>query len=401
MASPFVTHAPALETSSVDKNQTLYGLRLAVKDLFHVAGEATSAGNPDWLKSHDIPQQTHSSVLKLLSLGARYVGKTVTDELAYSLNGQNIHYGTPSNPSNPDRLPGGSSSGSAVAVASNQADIGLGTDTGGSIRVPSSYNGLYGMRPSHGVIATDNMVALAPSFDTVGIMSKELAVLEDVMTAIIQISDEYQTKSKVGDARIKADITNVKFGVVDAFVDSAQHRDQINTWLSKLSDKNIACSSIDIDLNLYPLSDTFKVLQGAEIWQQHGNWLTEQQPNIAPDIKSRFDWCSTITAEQVKAAKISQNAFCVYLAKTFENIDFILLPTTPGIAPLLNASADSLAEYRNTLLNLTAFAGLAGLPQIHLPKFIYNDAPCGVSIIGPKHSDITLMKMAQLLDGIK
>ena len=172
--------------STHDKaGQRLSGQRLAVKDLFHIAGLQTTAGNPDWAASHDIPKETASAVSLLCNDGATLVGKTITDELAYSLNGQNIHYGTPVNPVTPDRLPGGSSSGSATAVSAGLADIGLGTDTGGSIRVPASYNGLFGLRPTHGLVDTDGLVALAPGFDTVGIMTRDLNTLATSMQSLL------------------------------------------------------------------------------------------------------------------------------------------------------------------------------------------------------------------------
>ena len=160
--------------SAPHANSSLAQLRLAVKDLFHIRGIPTAAGNPTWLATHPVPQSTNSSVTALLQLGAQYVGKTVTDELAYSLNGLNIHYPALHNLVTPNRLVGGSSSGSAAAVSTDLADIGLGTDTGGSIRVPASYNGLFGLRTTHGAIACDNMVPLAPSFDTVGWMCQTL-----------------------------------------------------------------------------------------------------------------------------------------------------------------------------------------------------------------------------------
>ncbi|HSX85624.1 MAG TPA: amidase family protein, partial [Cellvibrio sp.] len=159
---------------------SLAGLRLGVKDLFHIAGLATAAGNPDWLASHPLPEQTSPVVTQLLNAGAELIGKTQTDELAYSLNGLNTHYGAPANPRSPERLPGGSSSGSAVAVAASDIDIGLGTDTGGSIRVPASYNGLFGIRTSHGLISSEQMVPLAPLFDTVGWLTRDAKTLAQV-----------------------------------------------------------------------------------------------------------------------------------------------------------------------------------------------------------------------------
>ena len=155
----------------------LDGLTFAVKDLIDVAGTATGGGNPDWLASHAAAAARRRWSTAALAAGARLVGKTVTDELAFSLEGENAHYGTPVNPACPERLPGGSSSGSAVAVAAGLVDFALGTDTGGSVRVPASFTGVFGFRPTHGRVSTQGVVEFAPSYDTVGWFARTADVL--------------------------------------------------------------------------------------------------------------------------------------------------------------------------------------------------------------------------------
>src|SRR5262245_20127130 len=154
----------------------LAGLTFAAKDLFDIAGSRVCAGNPDWLRTHAPAEKTAPAVQILLGAGATLVGKTLTDELAFSMSGENIHYGTPLNPAAPDRIPGGSSSGSASATASKLVDFALGTDTSGSIRVPASYCGLFSMRPTHGRISCQGVVPLAPSFDTIGWFARDAAL---------------------------------------------------------------------------------------------------------------------------------------------------------------------------------------------------------------------------------
>jgi hypothetical protein len=148
-------------------------LAFVAKDLIDVAGQVTGGGNPHWHQRQTPATRSAPVIERLLRAGAALVGKTITDELAFSLEGENAHYGTPINPRAPDRLPGGSSSGSAVAVAAGLADLGLGTDTGGSVRVPASFCGLFGWRPSHGRVPMDGVVPFAPSFDTVGLFARE------------------------------------------------------------------------------------------------------------------------------------------------------------------------------------------------------------------------------------
>jgi amidase len=158
----------------------LAGLTFAAKDLFDVAGYVACAGNPDWLRTHAPAGKTAPVVQTLLEAGATLMGKTVTDELAFSMSGENIHYGTPINPAAPARIPGGSSSGSASATASKLVDFALGTDTSGSIRVPASYCGLFSLRPTHGRISCQGVIPLAPSFDTVGWVARDATLLQRI-----------------------------------------------------------------------------------------------------------------------------------------------------------------------------------------------------------------------------
>ncbi|RDV27522.1 amidase [Alteromonas aestuariivivens] len=384
--NPFILVTPPNPENGAS-SLPLSGMRLAVKDLFHIEGLETTAGNPDWARTHPLPTHTASAVARLLERGAHVVGKTVTDELAYSLNGQNVHYGTPVNPITPDRLPGGSSSGSAVAVAADLADIGLGTDTGGSIRVPASYNGLFGLRPTHGAIGCDNMVALAPSFDTVGWMTRDL-----------------DTLVKVAEAMFNGSLPRFhqpRLGVLTSLLNHAQHREQIETWLQadSVRDAFESITALSTDWGPVPPGELFRVLQGAEIWQQHGEWISATQPAIAADIRSRLDWCKTITDQQVELAKAGQGTVIKQLDALFGQADILLLPTTPGLAPKLDEAPKNLVSYRNHLLNFTALAGLGGLPQLHLPVFSVSGAPCGVSLLGKKGSDLALLAVAtQILE---
>ncbi|MCB5162294.1 amidase [Marinomonas algarum] len=386
----------ALQIETPRAMMPLDNLRLAVKDLFHIAGLPTSAGNPTWLATHAIPDQTASSVSSLLQAGAQFCGKTITDELAYSLNGQNIHYGTPENPLTPDRLPGGSSSGSAIAVAKELADIGLGTDTGGSIRVPASYNGLFGLRPTHGVIAMDNMVALAPSFDTVGWLTRDLETLERVAGVLLKHAPA-----------VAFDQVLIAHNLIEHVAHHSEITEQLAHW--RAQGLLLGETDIVIDAQAWQTSDTFRTLQGAEIWHQHGDWLFQvtqaaKKPNadkidlpiFAPDIQARFEWCQTLTAKDIQAAQQQRHNFTHWIEEKLTNA-VLMIPTTPGLSPRFDATSDELAAYRNQLMDLTAIAGLAGLPQLHLPTCTLDGAPCGVSLVGPKGSDLALIDFAKHL----
>lgn len=393
MSSPFVslptsdTFTPASLSAANSETGPLAGCTLAVKDLFHMAGLPTAAGNPDWLASHSTPTTTNSTVSALLDAGAHFVGKTITDELAYSLNGKNKHYNRLVNPTAPEHIPGGSSSGSAVAVSTGEADIGLGTDTGGSIRVPASYQGLWGIRTTHGAIACDNMVALAPSFDTVGWMTKEVNTLSAVAQVCLPKNTQQYTYDKP------------TFAIATNLFDAVAHKAASVEWLAQLANSHscIELTPAQLDVSQLATANTFRILQGAEIWQQHGRWLSQQQPDIAEDIMLRLNWCSTITPAQISEAKAQQQHIIAHIEKLFDCADVLVIPTTPGIAPRCDADDETLANDRNALLALTAIAGLTGLPQLHLPLFSLHNAPCGLSLVGKKGSDLALIKLAQTL----
>ena len=394
--------ANASSTACELTGHALKGYGLAVKDLFHIEGLPTAAGNPDWLATHPVPTASNSTVEKLLDAGATFKGKTITDELAYSLHGQNKHYPQLVNPVAPAHIPGGSSSGSAVAVSAHLADIGLGTDTGGSIRVPASYQGLWGLRTTHNAIPCDNMVALAPSFDTVGWMTRDLDTLEKVSHVCLADASQ-ETLSNTAD---DATDTTIRIGTVQHLLQSAKHGVLTTKWLETLNEKADSdnagftitpITEHELDLSALNTAATFRVLQGAEIWQQHGQWITDTSPDIAHDIMLRLNWCETISEQEVEEAKKQQVAFQEYINSLFETVDVLLIPTTPGIAPRCDADEETLANDRNALLALTSIAGLAELPQIHMPLFTLQNAPCGLSLVGKKGSDLALIKLAKAL----
>src|SRR5438270_12146492 len=151
----------------------LSGLTFAAKDLFDVAGHPTGGGNPDWARANPVPERHAWAVQRLLDAGSDLIGKTITDEVSLGILGENPFYGTPTNPRAPGHVPGGSSSGSAAAVAAGLCDIALGTDTGGSVRVPASFCGLYGIRPTYGRLDLSGMMQQAPTSDTTGWFARD------------------------------------------------------------------------------------------------------------------------------------------------------------------------------------------------------------------------------------
>jgi len=374
----WVTNSPSLISSGEETlgKGELSGLRLAVKDLFDIKGAVTGFGNPDWAATHEPAERTATAVQKLLAAGATYVGKTQTDELAYSLNGANIHYGTPVNPAARDRLPGGSSSGSAVAVALGEADIGLGTDTGGSIRVPASYCGLYGLRPSWGVIDISAVQALAYHFDTVGLLTRDV----DVLVRAADVLLPNQPVAQFSEVCV-LEPEGVDFSA-----------DMIESHLSSLGLKATS-KPLSADM-MARASEAFRVIQGRDIWRCHGDWITRVHPHIARDIKSRLDWCATLTQEDENKAIQERKRIVEWLNESSHHGErLICLPSTPGASPLLTLTGEPLAAYRTRLMGMTALAGLWSAPVAALPWLEQEGAPWGISLMAAPHNDRSLITL--------
>jgi amidase len=353
----------------------LAGLTMAVKDVYDIAGHRTGNGNPVWLETHEAADRTASSVQRLLDAGARMVGKTHTDELAYSLNGENMHYGTPTNPKAPGRIPGGSSSGSAAAVSGGLVDFALGTDCGGSVRLPASYGGIYGIRTSHGLISADGIVPLAASFDTIGWFAQTAQLMRRVGDVLLPPSTPWAPKTLL----IAADA----FASVDPAIVRAlqQGTDKIRAAFPRVRDVKVYSG------DPAEWSALFRILQGDEIREFHSDWIDRHQPEFGPGIRERFQWTRTIDPNDVAKAKPKRELVAQLMAQVLGEDCLICLPTAPGIAPKLKTAPEELEAFRARAFALLAVAGLARLPQISLPVGTLDDCPIGLSIIGPRGSD--------------
>lgn len=368
----------------------LSGLSFAAKDLFDIEGHVTGAGNPDWLATHAPAKATASSVQMLLDAGASLHGKTITDELAYSLAGVNMHYGTPVNAACPDRLPGGSSSGSASAVAGGLVDFALGTDTGGSVRVPANNCGLYGIRTSHGRIAKDGLVALADSFDTVGWFTRDARTLARVGDILLGPRKSFPAGRLV----IAADCFDLVNG-------------DVRTALQPIVQKLIALVGPRHYVTLSPNDNpdgfeswltAFRHIQGHEAWQAHGDWIGKTQPKMAPEIAERFDLGRQVTAEQFAAAQTVRETARRRIAALLRPGDVLCLPTSSGPAPVKTMTGAAEGAYRAAMLKLTCPGGLTGLPQVTLPLAKLEGCPLGISIAGLPGSDWMLLGLAEKLE---
>lgn len=348
----------------------LSGYTFAVKDVFAVEGEINSAGNPDWLKTHDVSLKTAPVIELLLKQGATLKGLTHTDELMYSLNGENIHYGTPPNPLNKEHIPGGSSSGSASAAI--ERDFTLGTDTGGSIRVPASYCGLFGIRPTHHVISLEGVIPLAPSFDTVGWMSTSSRVLKEVGDVLLQ--DEI------------IEFTHIyKDEQAWSYVDSFDRK----ILESALSNLTVVIKALTEPLSQW--ATLFRTIQGIEVWKTHGEWVRTVKPTFAPAIQERFQWASTLDSSSYDELKIEQQRITEYLQKEIGDKGLLVIPTTASVSPKKNASLEEVEAVRTKTMELTCIAGLAGFPQVTIPIKREDGLALGLSFIANKGRDRSLL----------
>ena len=366
----------------------LAGLTFAAKDLFDIAGFVTGAGNPDWLRTHRPATMTAPAVQAVVDAGATLVGKTHMDELAFSINGENAHYGTPLNPRAPGRIPGGSSSGSASAVAGEVVDFALGSDTGGSVRIPASYCGTYGFRPTHGRISLAGVFPLAPSFDTVGWFAREASMLERVGRVLLVDNSE---KSRP----LRLLLADDAFTVADASVRSALQPtvDAVGELVGK---------TVNVSLSGKGLEDwmlAFRILQGREIWASHGAWIRRVRPSFGPGVKERFEGVATIDADSIARAEIVRQEVTARLDGLMKGGEVLCMPTAPVIAPLKNTAPKELASIRDRIMALTCIAGLASLPQVSLSAGAIDGCPVGLSLLARRDSDVVLLGLARELEG--
>ncbi|WP_261164302.1 AtzH-like domain-containing protein [Microbacterium sp. Marseille-Q6965] len=355
----------------------LDGVTVAVKDLFEVAGLQVGAGVPAFRSAQPRAERHAPAVGRLLDAGAAVVGIAHSDQFAYSLSGINSHYGTPMNPAAPDRIPGGSSSGPAVAVSRGQASVGLGTDTAGSVRVPASYQGLWGLRTSHGAVPLEGVVPLAPSFDAVGWITREGALLERIAGTMLPDS----ATMPLDDAEV------VSVSVLSSLA-STPVRSVFEDEAAR-----IGARPLDVELPLEEWFAAFRTLQAWEAWQTHGAWIAAHPGSLGADVAARFAAAAQVSEADAAAARAvvaeARSAVRALLARRI-----LVLPSTANPPVRLDAVQEAIDADRADTLRLTFLASLAGLPALSAPLLRVDGLPVGLGFVGPAGSDAALVRRA-------
>jgi amidase len=375
----------------------LTGMSVAVKDLFALEGFAVGAGNEELLAEGRAETTTAAAVAALQAAGAVIAGIARTDEFAYSLAGTNSHYGYPPNPKAPDRIRGGSSSGSASAVSLGQADIGLGTDTGGSIRVPAAYQGLYGIRTTHGTVRTHGLLPLAPSFDAVGWMTRDAATLAAVGSVLLPSVQSPGPQGEMPRPELpfsRALVAPELLALAEPKVGLAVN-EYLAAWAVNLELPDLQTAALRTE-DLPTWLAAFQTVQGYEAWQHHGPWVSRHWASLGADVAARFNAAARTDRRLAADAREILDVARQHIRSVIGN-GLLILPSASSVAPLINEAAvggAAIEHVRRSTMRLTCVAGIAGLPAINIPLLSESGPPCGISIIGPANRDADVLALA-------
>ena len=360
----------------------LSGTSFAVKDIFDVAGMRTTYGNPDWARTHEPAVATAPVIVTLLQAGARLVGKTKTQELAYGLTGEDVWYGTPRNPAAPERFPGGSSCGSASATAASLVDFALGSDTGGSVRIPASYCGLFGIRPTYGAVSLAGACPLAPSFDTCGWFARSASLFAAIGDVLLSDSRHGADGPLL---RVEEAWVNAEPEVAEALRPALDKLEQLR---GRAIGVRIAPEGID------SVFDHFRTVQAEEAWVALGAWIEATTPQLGPAVAERLVAAKATEPAIAAPGRAFRRVMQARLRPLLRGGAVMIYPTSPCIAPPLTASHDEQDLVRQATIGVTAIAGLCGLPEVTLPVARVRDAPVGLSLVGAPMHDRALLALA-------
>lgn len=361
----------------------LADLAFAAKDVFAIKGSTFGNGHPKWLETHEPDTFTASAITKLLRNGADLVGKTICDELCFSISGENWHYGSPLNPHDARRYAGGSSSGTGAATGGGLVDFAIGSDCLGSVRVPASYNGVFGMRPTYKRVPNDGEAPYCESMDVLGYVAQDPDVFLKVSEVLLE-EDENKAHFK------RLYIAKDCFDTVDDDVKEALWPavNLIRDHLEQTEEVNVAKDGLDYWV------DVFRYVQGYEVWESYGGWINKYRPFINRGPKERLEWASQITSREYTEAMAKREDLIKYFAGFLPSDTILVLPTAASIAPLKSASLEEINRTRSQSSNLLCISPLTGTPQVTIPLVTQDGMPLGLSLIGAEGTDLELVRLA-------
>lgn len=385
-----------LVPTSIEREATgvgaLAGLRFVAKDLFAVEGHTSSFGHPTWRDTHTPSTITAPAVAALLAAGGDLVGMTKMDQLAYSLIGNVGEGDPPRNTIDPDLFCGGSSSGSAAAVAAGMADVALGTDTAGSIRVPAAVCGVFGLRPTHGVLSSAGVLPLAPSFDAAGLFANRASVLRQAFGVLAPDA------SRPSDRPLNVLVATDLFDHVD------EETALIGQRTADRAGDLVSGSVADIAFDEFTDPDTgnlFARLQGREIWDEIGSWVTAHVTSLADDVQTRLGRCEELSRDPADRKLADERVRDEYRTRFAESVPpgtVVVLPVLPAHGPKREWSAEKLVEFRTGCFRLTSPASLAGAPQAVINARAASGRSIGIGLLAAPGEDHLLLDLLAKLD---
>ncbi|CAN1266814.1 Translocon at the outer membrane of chloroplasts 64 [Linum perenne] len=401
---------PPPQPSPPKARHPLTGLTFAVSDVFDIEGFVTGCGHPDWARTHGSATQTAAVISKLVEGGATCVGKTVVDELAYSINGENKHYGTPTNPAAPAHVPGGSSSGSAVAVAAKLVDFSLGVDTVGGVRVPATFCGVIGYRPSYGALSNMGMLTVSPSLDTVGLFTNDPDILRRVGNVLLQlpfgsprkprqiiIADDTFERFKIPFDRLAQALIKstekifgrqvLKHEILEDFLFS--NVPSLKKIHAKKANGEVRTSSLNV------LADITQALQRYEFNDIHEEWLKSEKPVLDPVISAQLNDTAEISETEIETYRSVRNEMRAAMNSLLKDDGILVIPTTVYLPPKLNAKEMLLEDYKTRSFSLLSLASLSGSCQVTIPMGKHGKCPTSVSFIARQGGDRLLLDTLQ------
>ncbi|GER43745.1 glutamyl-tRNA(Gln) amidotransferase subunit A [Striga asiatica] len=384
----------------------LTGLSFAVSDVFNIEGFVTGFGNPDWSRTHEAATHTCLAAAALVDGGATCVGKTVVDDMALGVTGESKHYGTPTNPVSPERIPGGASSGAAVAVAAKLVDFSLGIDTDGGVRLPAGYCGILGFRPSHGTVSLSGLIPVSGSLDTVGWFAKDPSILRRVGHVLLQVPYSAQRNPRnivIADdcfqsSKFPADrITQVVIKSIEKLYGRQVLRHENLSDYLKLkvpSLSNINVGQLNGEGKYSPvvlLANAVQQLKRHEFRENHNEWINSVKPTLDPIISAQISVDLDLTDADKEKYYAIRSELRSAINALLKDDGILVIPTSFDPPAKLGAKEISTEEYVIRASSLSSLASMSGCCQVVLPFGVHERCPISLSLLARHGGDRFLL----------